>query len=449
MAILHIESMNENLSFVLQKNPNSGMLVKGNKQGCLFGFFPRRGNNAVTNEYVVYFKDASDKITYKRHPDEQFEYLNASKYNDARFINYAIQEVLHSAREGKGDSKKYDAPAFHTINVSLVETNFKTIDIFKRYFTNISINYEKVSTDNYRMVFVTLEPTTLQYLLQVINLFSVFAQLNSPTYTYMTEDLVKKYIRIANEIDAPYFIKYLIRVRMCRSESIFNSVKGDLEKSNRYKVTMQPGDTHDARIRWIYNLLAIVSNELVEQGRKPKWSLDRAIVDIGAGIDYRYLKMFAPKLQDKGLKYYAVEIDEDARERIKAGVINRGLEDTVEIYESFDEFLKYHDEYLTKERFDVICTEVLEHNEFEEAKKLVRKVAKSINFENFIMTVPNGDFNQFYGLDGFRHDDHKWEATRELLSDLYKNVPHSHLSISNVGDTVDDIPVTFGIVLNK
>ena len=442
MAILHIKSANDNLSFVLQKNPASGMFVKSNKQGCLFGFFPKTNGEVVTNEYVVYFKDASDKITYKRHPDEQFEYLNASKYNDARFINDAIQEVLHAAREGKGDSKVYDTVTNHTIKISLVETNFKTIDIFRRYFPTIAMNSEEISNDNYRMEFVTLEPTTLQYLLQVINLFSIFAQLNSPTYSYLTEDLVKKYVRIANEVDAPYFIKYLIKIRMCRAEGIFESVKADLETSNRYAIQMQHGDTHDNRIQWIKNILA----EPEVKGSRPTWTLDRSIVDIGTGIDYRYLKILAPKLKDTGLTYHAIEIDHDARERIKAGLVNRGLEDVVDIYESLDEFIKYHNEYLNKETFDVLCTEVLEHNEFDVAKSIIKQVTKNINYNRFIVTVPNAAFNKFYGLDGFRHDDHKWEANDGDIAKLVGNLNHE---ISPVGDIVDNIPVTIGIVITQ
>ena len=184
---------------------------------------------------------------------------------------------------------------------------------------------------------------------------------------------------------------------------------------------------------------------------KKEWTLKYSIIDIGAGIDYRYIKIFAPKLQAAGLTYYAVEIDFDARERIKAGLRNRNLEDTVELFESVDELLAHFVNYPPKEKFTVICTEVLEHNEFTEAQKLVNKVCKHIPFDQFIVTVPNAEFNQFYGLEGFRHDDHKWEANNLSLANLFSglNSAHWNKKVSDVGDTVNDIPVTFGVQVKK
>ncbi len=430
MALMQIKSGNKDLSFVLQKNPASGMFLKSLKQGMLFAWFP----NGSVQDYVIHFKDASDQITYKIHPDESFEYLNASKYNDARFINDAIQEVMHAAREGKGDSATYDVPCNHMVTVNLVNTDFKTIDIFRRYFPQIEMLSEQVSKNNYKLKFTSQEKMKLQYMLQVINLFGIFAQLNSPTYSYLTEDLVKKYVRIANEIDAPYFIRYLIKMRMCRSLNTFNNVKEDLERNSLATIEMQHGDTHQMRIDWVKTML---DEEL-------------SIVDIGTGIDYRYLKSYAPKLQEKGLMYYAIEIDLDARERIKAGLRNRNLEDAVMLFESIEEFVAYNNEYLTKEKLNVLCTEVLEHNEFSAAKKIMKTVCKNVNYENFIITVPNKNFNQFYGIDGFRHDDHKWEATADDLTMLVVATESLvDCTLHNVGDKVNGIPVTYGMVITK
>lgn len=284
------------------------------------------------------------------------------------------------------------------------------------------------------MRFVSEKKMTLRYMLQVINLFGVFAQLNSPTYTYLTEGLVKKYVRIMNDVDAPYFMRYLLKIRMCRGLNIYNQVKEDLVKTSRYKIEMQHGDTHDARKEFIRGLV----------------DPDKSIIDIGAGMDYQYVKMFAPKLQENGLQYYAIERDLDARERIKAGIRNRNLEDTVEVYESLDEFYKYHDEYLKNEKFTIICTEVLEHNDFADAKSIVSNVSRKINFNNFIITVPNAAFNVYYGLDGFRHSDHKWEANRDDVYKLCDGVKIGYQKVlSDVGDKVDGISVTFGLQIKK
>lgn len=443
MAIMQILSSNKNLSFVIKKNPQSGIFLKKIKMGMMFGYFPYESDVQNQNRYVIHFKDASDKISYKVHPDEQFEYLNSSKYNDARFINDAIQECLHSAREGKGVSAEYDVPAKHLIRINLVNTEYKTIDIFRRYFQDIEIRHDEVSKDNYAITFISEYPMSFQRIIMVVNLFGIFAQLNSPTYSYLTEDLIQKYIRIANEVDAPYFIKYLIKIRMCRSEKIFENNKADLERSERHTISMVYGDTHVARLNFIKNKLISPNGT--------DWKMNNSIIDIGTGIDYRYLKMFGEKIKEAGLMYYAIEIDFDARMRIQAGLKNRGWEDCVVIFESLADFMVYHNEYLTKESFDVICTEVLEHNEFEDAKKIVRTVLRKIKINNFIITLPNKSFNTFYAIDGMRHDDHKWEATVQDLHSLSALADGSGIGrhLEPVGDIVDGLPVTWAISFFK
>jgi hypothetical protein len=98
---------------------------------------------------------------------------------------------------------------------------------------------------------------------------------------------------------------------------------------------------------------------------------------------------------------------------------------------------------------DVICTEVLEHNEFSEAKKIVRSVVDNVDCDRFIITVPNAAFNEHYGIDGYRHDDHKWEATADDLLNLVPDGKNTYLSIHSVGDMVNHIPVTYGLLLHK
>ena len=449
MAILRIKSSNENLSYIISKNPNSGLFVKKHKQGMFFGYFPIMEGETNCKEYYLHFKDASDNISYKEHVKQQFEYLNSSKYNDARFINDVIQDCLHGVREGK--TKEYDIPSNYLIEINLVNTEFRTVDIFRKYFPNIEIRLEEISKNNFNIIFINDIPMTLQYMLRVINLFGIFAQLNSPTYSYFTEDLVKKYIRIANEVDAPYFIKYLIKTKMCTSETIFNNNKLDLETSSKYIIDMKFSDTHAARIQWIKDLIG-----------EPKYS----IIDIGTGRDYKYLKLLAPLLKEKGLMYYAIEIDSEAREHIKAGLRNRNLEDTVVIFSSLNEFIEFYKKYHTdekianrfnsNEKFDVICTEVLEHNEFKEANKIVNIVYNNIYYNQFIVTVPNIEFNQFYCLEGFRHPDHKFECTFLQLFSLFFHKNERLIGYSNihpVGDTIklneEIIPVTWGITLFK
>lgn len=258
MAFLKLKSSNKNLSWILEKNPETGIVVKSNRQGYLFGFYPLIDGVKETNQYCIYFKDASDEVSYKKHDDESFEYLSSSKYTNARFINDSIEELMRSAREGvhtyQERKEEYDIPAIHTIMFNMIETQYKTIDIFQRYFENIKITSEEIVKNNFRITFETIEPIVLSQFLCIVNLFGIFAVLNSNDFIYLHEGMTEKYLRILNKIDVPYFIRYLFKVRLLREPKKFEKCKQGLEQTNLYSnLTLTYGDTHDARIDWIFS----------------------------------------------------------------------------------------------------------------------------------------------------------------------------------------------------
>ena len=431
MAFLKFTSDNKNFSWVIQKNPATGMVLKPLRAGFLFGYFPKRDNQVLENEYCIYFKDTSDEISYRVHPnDESFEYLSTSKYNDARFLTDAIQELLHTAREGAKEDNR-DEAGLHELHLNLLATDFKTVAIFRRYFKELVIDAEEVSKNNFKVVFKNVEPITISHFLKLINLFGIFAILNSDNYIYLDAGLIEKYLKLINTLDTPYFIRYLFKIRLLRSEKKYLESLEALQATNRYSIKMQFGDTHDMRIAFI----------------KSKLAIDLPIVDIGAGIDFRYMKAYAEHLQNSDLPYYAIEIDEDARERMKAAAKNRGWSN-VQVFESLDDFLTQY----SNERVNVLCTEVLEHNELNAATSLIKTVTDKLNYNSFIITVPNAEFNQFYGMETeFRHLDHKWEMSEpEFISTVEKlNLNAKTLEFIGVGDKVNDIAVSNGLVIKS
>ncbi|GJM70546.1 hypothetical protein HMSSN036_27620 [Paenibacillus macerans] len=69
-------------------NPHSGMLLRSIRKGMAYGWY--------TGEHTfnVYFKDADNNISYKQHEQENFEYLNVSRYNTPLFPLNAIGEFF-------------------------------------------------------------------------------------------------------------------------------------------------------------------------------------------------------------------------------------------------------------------------------------------------------------------------------------------------------------------
>ena len=51
MCLLKIKSTNPNFSFIIYKNPKTGMQIKSIRQGFGYGFFP----NDSENKYIIFF----------------------------------------------------------------------------------------------------------------------------------------------------------------------------------------------------------------------------------------------------------------------------------------------------------------------------------------------------------------------------------------------------------
>jgi len=429
MGFLQVNSNNKDLSFIIGKNPASGLQLKKNKKGVFLNWYHN-------DSYNIYFKDRSNEMSYPVHPDAQFEYSNTAKFNNPRIYCDMFSDLLNDARI---KPREHDVEGFHyEIFINLIYTHFKTIDIFKRYFTPLGINFEHETivegTNNYR-VKISTDTQKMSYLLSVTNLFTMVASLNSDDYIYLTDDFVEKYIDMANSVDAPYFIKYLIKVRMLRSPKRFEKLLDKLNASSSHTFEFLFGDTHDARIEFVKNNIF---------GTK-------TIVDIGSGIDYRYLKFLGYLTQENKKNYYAIDIDEDAQFKAKRYVQNNNIEG-VSVYADIDAVISNYQFENTYEKVDVLCTEVLEHNEIKEAQELIKKVLSNFNINKFLITVPNSEFNKHYSDNLFRHDDHKWEVPFDEFKKIIINcidLEKYEIEFFPVGDKVDGIATSSGCIIKS
>lgn len=172
-------------------------------------------------------------------------------------------------------------------------------------------------------------------------------------------------------------------------------------------------------------------------------SFNKPILDIGCGEGF-YAIPYAGKIEST---YYAVDINEELLE-----VVNRKAKakeiDNIATFSSLDHFLESYN----GEQTDVILTEVVEHMSEDEAAGLVRQIISNVNFEQLIVTTPNADFNYHYELDGFRHEDHKWEmghgAFREWFAATLEGLA-VEAEYSMVGDRVDAIRTTQSAIVRR
>lgn len=430
MAILNVKSSNPNLSFIIGKNPASGMHLKKIKKGVFYNWFRHSGL-----QYNIYFKDKIGEISFPSHPDASFEHGSAAKFNNARIYCDMFSDLLNDARIKE---REHDIEGFmYQININLIYTQYKTIDIFKRYFTPLGIEFDCKTvvegTNNFK---ISLTTTTqkLNFLLSVANLFTMVASLNSDDYIFVTDDYVKKYIDMANFVNAPYFIKYLIKVRLLRSEKRFETLLPLLNDSKTHTFDILFGDTHEARINFI----------------KQHIFGNNSILDIGSGIDFRYIKTFAKTVSSSKKSYFAVDSDENAQIKANKYFERENIENAFTFADISDAISFVTN--MSNEPIDVLCTEVLEHNELLEAQSLVSDILANININKFIITVPNSEFNKHYSDNQFRHDDHKWEVPfdnfKKIINECIDPLKHQ-VVFHQVGDKVDNVSTSSGCIITK
>lgn len=414
------------MSFILKKNPSSGLVARSLRKGTLFGFY----SIDDPQTYNLYFKDAPNEISYPEFKDQEFEYINATRYNSMQFILNALSEFL---RDTFKKQQEFDVDGHtNTLVCNLVCLSSKrTLENFTHHFQDeCQITAEQVSHKNYRMIFTTTR--SIHYLLNLVNLFATFNVIRSKTeYLFVDDETVEKYFQCLAAIDAPYFIRYEFKTHLLRGQRRFDKYKSLLETSNRYTLAFKAGDSVEMRMDVITSYL----------------NFNASVIDIGCG-EGRYIWKIAPKLAH-GAKYHAIDVDPDCLESVSHKVRVRELTN-VFTYPSLEAFETSDALGDSTTGYDIILTEVIEHMSVPEATSLVKRCLALPKLRSLVLTTPNKDFNPYYfdEEDGVRHFDHKFEFTAaEFLNWLQEfGGCFDYLA---VGDEVSGIPMTLGAILRK
>ena len=419
MAILQVTSNDENFSFIIKKNPESGMQLRGIRKGTAFGWFSKQ-NTA----YNILFKDADNAVSFG---DQEFEYLNTSRFNSPLFILNAINEYFGSTVKEQTD---LDVDGIEkTVFINLIEIkSIAQLFQFEKYFPEFSIDYKPKVSKSYSLTISTKK--SFHLLFNYLNLLTLFISLTSDEYIQVDSGTIEKYMNAIERLNAPFFIRYLFSRNILNDKNNFEKYKPRLENSNLYhSMNMCYGDTATQRRSKIKTLLAF----------------DKPILDVGCGEGF-YALSFASILKNDNI-YHAVDIDKTLTKVVTTKASRKNI-DNISTHNHIDEFLEIYDGETV---VDILLTEVIEHMPIEQSEQLIQKILAGIKFDKFIITVPNKEFNQFYmiGADEFRHSDHDWEPTFEQFTTfIQKTIPTTYkLNFLNMGDTVNGISTSIGCVV--
>ena len=417
MAIMQLRSTNPDFSFLIKKNPGNGMIFREIRKGTAYGWY------SDNETYNIYFKDADNEISFKQHPDEDFEYLNLSRYNSPLIPLNMITEFLGSLV--KKDNER-DIPGFrNTLMINMLHLQrIHYIAFFQKHFRDFDFKIEGISDKSYKLEISTEKP--LEELINVSSVLFLFFAMFGKEYIDIPDSMLKKYISSLQRIDAPFYIRNLFVQNFLTSRKRFRDFRDELEQSERYRIRFAFGNTAYQRRDFI----------------KEKLGFNKKIIDIGCGEGF-YALNFARNIEHE---YIAVDINESLLERVRNNAAKREL-DNIFTYTSLESYIEDYDNELS----DVILTEVIEHMPLEDAETLIRSICRNINFETLIITTPNQEFNKFYELnEELRHDDHKWEFGREEFRNWISGIlENEEISYVEIGDKVNDISTTQGVIIKR
>ncbi|MCM3627562.1 class I SAM-dependent methyltransferase [Paenibacillus glycanilyticus] len=418
MAIMQLKSTNPKFSYLIKKNPGAGMQIRSIRKGIAYGWYTE------DLAYSIYFKDADNEVSYKENEQEQFEYLNVSRYNTQLFPLNAINEFFSAPYKTRHeqDTEGYE----HSFHINMIHVEWiRYIDLFEKHMRDCRFERQLLSSKSYSLTITT--ENSLYHLLHVVSVLCLFLAMSGNEYTDINDEVLDKYISSIQVIDAPFYIRSMFARSFLTSKTKFWKYKKALESTDRYAIDFEFGGTAFQRRNYIGSSL----------------KFDKSVVDIGCGEGF-YAIPFAKKTEGS---YYAIDINEELLEIVgrKAGAKEI---DNIALYRSVAHFLEEYN----GERVDIILTEVIEHMSEEEAKRFIQMICTHIDFDQFIITTPNADFNSYYELQHMRHDDHKWEMGQEEFRQWFADVMVEvkwDVEFIAIGDGVNSIRTTQGVILKR
>ncbi|WCF11473.1 methyltransferase domain-containing protein (plasmid) [Paenibacillus thiaminolyticus] len=421
MAIIQVKSSNPNFSFVIRKNPATGMLLREIRKGLGYGWF------SDDNTYNVYFKDADNDVSYKRNKDEKFEYLNTTRYNSPLAVLNMINEYFDTAMKKRSEQDTYGEGITNTFYVPMVNVvHPRYIKFFQDNYSDFQLEAQQVASKSYSITITTKR--TVHDLLNYVSLLMLFFAIFAEEYVDLSDSLIAKYIKVINALDSPFYIRYLFGRNILNTRERFGKYKAELEATKRNTIDLKFGNTAIQRRDKIKSML----------------KYDKSILDIGCGEGF-YAVPFSRNIPEHF--YYAVDVDDEMVKIVEQKAKKAQIENLV-AYHSIESFLENYSE----EKVDIILTEVVEHMELEEAFRLLQMIVNNIDFEKLIVTTPNASFNRYYSLEEtFRHDDHKWEMKEEEFRTWVQSIfgLRWHIEFFGIGDSVDGIHTTQGVIIKK
>jgi len=297
-------------------------------------------------------------------------------------------------------------------------------EVCKRLENELEITTQLVSGDTFSVTFKNKVKCTLHKFLNYIAIFyllNVIAQ--DEEWIDFNDEIREKYIDALNIIDAPYFVRYLLKVNLLKGESSFNKFKNKL---NTQVMQFTFGYLAEQRKRYVLSKVQEIA------------STNTTIIDVGCGENSPYAKHLGSATR----QYICVDTNNDRLEKLKYK-LNRDKPENIYVY--YNNLTECLDEVAGS---IIILGEVIEHMSVKDAKNMLDSIAERKPLA-IIITTPNSDFNVYYGgdVDECRIDEHVQEFNERSIYDILTNVKCEVRLVELIGDCVTGNHPSIGVFL--
>ena len=433
MGYITIETANSDISWVLGKNPDAGMICRNLRSGVVYGWY------FTPTTYVIRFVDYTDKVSFKKNHNDEYNYLGHLQYCSPLLLSSTITELFGSSLN-KTNSK--DTCVSNKITQHLIKLNNRALGFISKlnsYVKKFKINLTQLEYHNlYRLEIESNEKMidllNYSYLLGILLNVLVVGFIDKPQI-----DQLEKIVNFMVQINVPYYPRYLIKTNLM-NQTEFNKLKDKLETFNEYKAMMYWGNSQIQRYDFIESNISFSSD----------------IIDFGCGEGY-YVKKILPKLS-KNNKYYAWDSNSEELDKIKYFKEKNPEYANLIIIETEIELFDIFKNSSLQSKPTILLSEVFEHVKPNDIIGLINKIKLNIDFNKIIITTPDVGFNKHYSSDydktgeiNMRHLDHKYEYTQkefiDIINELFDNVKYMK-KYHRVGDTIEENSITQSFIIS-
>lgn len=417
---LTIRATGENvkaISHLLSKNPNN--LYERNHKGHLVRLFYSEFTEERVEVTIFVTPDPIELMQKGSNTYDITHYINDREFAVSSIFTSFIRSALGTALNGQPKEEYIKwvdyrfpftfefGPVASTLSDQHIKDLFEPIG-YEVAITRPEIHYAIDLKDKSSARFLALSGSqTLQDALR--HLFVLIPVIDNYKHYFIDEKEIEKLERYGEGWLEGHPLRDMIYRQALRFKEIYSLVEG----SNPDAAADQPAK----KVR----LNDLRYEKIVETAQ----SLDpKTIVDFGSGEGKLSVRL---AFMDGVKEILAVEPSEaenlKAKRRFDKAKEVPGFVEPKTLWGS----LFYYDERLKGKDLIVLC-EVIEHIDEQRLPKAMDLILHQYAPKSFIITTPNREYNDVYDMeDHFRHDDHRFEWTREEFQTWCKERNHQHL----------------------